>query len=230
MSPPPTAPLPTITNSEPEARLVNPHHEPIKRVALLLVVFALTIFVSAKASRVLFPLAMDTGKAILTSALTLLAVTFALVRMFRLELDHSQTRKPVDWKLLFAAIGGMGLMISFHFGGVVQIDLDTLRLSAWEFPNTATLILLYAIVPAITEEICFRGLIQRWLTAITRPWQAVFVTAFFFSLAHLNFANLPYFFSLGCLFGWITHHTGNLKSGMILHALHNLTVLMLPTE
>jgi membrane protease YdiL (CAAX protease family) len=80
-------------------------------------------------------------------------------------------------------------------------------------------------MPAIFEEIGFRGLAQTWLMRVISPWKAVIVSAIFFSAAHLSVLGGPYLLMVGALLGWVRWRTGSLYPGMVLHFLHNLAVL-----
>lgn len=85
----------------------------------------------------------------------------------------------------------------------------------------------FAVVPAIFEELCFRGFIFGALrTRLTGTW-TVIVTALLFGLFHEFFipGKLIPSALLGLVLGWVRLRSGSALPGMVLHALHNGVVL-----
>lgn len=81
-------------------------------------------------------------------------------------------------------------------------------------------LLVIAAIPAIGEELMFRGIIQNYLSKYN-PHIAIWVTAFVFSALHLQFAGfLPRFF-LGAVLGYLMYWSGSLWLPMIAHFIHN---------
>lgn len=81
---------------------------------------------------------------------------------------------------------------------------------------------LMAILPAIGEEMLFRGGLQNFLTKAThRPWLSIVVISILFSLIHFSFFGfLPRFF-LGLVLGAIFYYTQNLWLSVFAHFLNN---------
>ena len=129
-----------------------------------------------------------------------------------------------------AVLAGL-LVINFgwsHFlWGLASEDMkkDTLADVMKLVPTLVGRVIMICAMPAIFEEIGFRGLAQTWLMRVISPWKAVAVSAVFFSAAHLSILGAPYLFLVGGLFGWVRWRTGSLYPGMVLHFLHNLAVL-----
>lgn len=79
-----------------------------------------------------------------------------------------------------------------------------------------------AIIPAIGEELLFRGLIQKYLQKIWgNPHMAIWVTAFFFSAFHLQFYGFLPRMALGAFFGYLLYFSGNLWYAVIAHFVNN---------
>lgn len=90
-------------------------------------------------------------------------------------------------------------------------------------------VLVIAIIPAIGEELLFRGLIQNQMHAITKNihW-AIWITGFLFSAMHLQFYGLIPRMLLGVLFGYMYYWSGNLIFPIIAHFINNaFTITML---
>ena len=88
-------------------------------------------------------------------------------------------------------------------------------------------LLMIAILPAIGEEIFFRGVLQRvfaeWFKNIH---VAVFITAFIFSAIHFQpYGFLPRFL-LGLFLGYLFYWSGNLWVSMLIHFINNGLVVV----
>jgi membrane protease YdiL (CAAX protease family) len=88
-------------------------------------------------------------------------------------------------------------------------------------------ILVIAIVPAISEEAMFRGFIQRSFELKYRKYIAAGITALFFSLFHANPYGLIPLFALGFFFGFAAYKSKTLLIPMFLHFLNNFSAIIL---
>lgn len=89
-------------------------------------------------------------------------------------------------------------------------------------------VLIIAIIPAIGEEMVFRGLLQRKLGNIFSQHVAIWVAAFIFSAIHIQFYGLLPRMFLGVLLGYLYAWSGNIAYPMIAHFANNfLTLLMI---
>lgn len=83
-------------------------------------------------------------------------------------------------------------------------------------------LLLVAIVPAIAEELFFRGVFQRLMIKSTRKvWLSVFITAIFFSAVHGEMLGFMARVVLGFVLGAIYVLSGNLWLSIFAHVLNN---------
>ncbi len=91
-------------------------------------------------------------------------------------------------------------------------------------------LLVVAILPAIFEEMCFRGALQRILIHIFKsPWAGIIVTAILFSSFHMQFAGfLPRMF-LGVLLGAAYWYSGSLWTTILAHGFFNGIQVVLAT-
>src|SRR5690606_15245342 len=79
-------------------------------------------------------------------------------------------------------------------------------------------LLIMAIIPAIGEELVFRGVIQSSLGGIFKhKVTAVWVTAFLFSAMHFQFEGFLPRFLLGLILGYLMLWSGTLLFPMIAH-------------
>ncbi|WP_348619844.1 CPBP family intramembrane glutamic endopeptidase [Pedobacter lusitanus] len=83
-------------------------------------------------------------------------------------------------------------------------------------------ILVIALIPAIGEELIFRGGVQRSFTRMFKnPHVAIWISAFIFSAIHLQFFGFFPRLFLGAAFGYIYLWTGSLWYAMLAHFLNN---------
>lgn len=81
---------------------------------------------------------------------------------------------------------------------------------------------LIAVLPALAEELFFRGVLQRLIIQLVRqPWIGVLLTAILFSLVHLQMLSFLPRVVLGFLLGAIYLVSGNLWLSILGHFLNN---------
>ena len=92
-------------------------------------------------------------------------------------------------------------------------------------------LLVVAVIPAIFEEICFRGALQRILIhALKNPWAGIVVTAILFSLLHFQLQGfLPRMF-LGILLGAAYWYSGSLWTTILAHGFFNGVQVVLASQ
>jgi len=86
--------------------------------------------------------------------------------------------------------------------------------------NLVISLLFIAVLPAICEELLFRGMIQRGLERIGAGW-SVFLSGLLFGLFHFDFQRLAAQTLIGLLSAYVVYRTGSIFNGMILHFCNN---------
>ncbi|NTV89609.1 MAG: CPBP family intramembrane metalloprotease [Clostridiales bacterium] len=87
-------------------------------------------------------------------------------------------------------------------------------------------ILVIAGSAGICEEFLFRGVIQKGLERLGAAG-SILLTAFLFSLTHMDFQKILGTFVLGALIGFIVYRTNSLFSGMLAHFTNNALAVLL---
>jgi membrane protease YdiL (CAAX protease family) len=91
--------------------------------------------------------------------------------------------------------------------------------SAWEM---VIALLVIAVLPAIGEELVFRGLIQNELFKSTKNIHvSIWFAAFLFSAIHFQFFGFVPRLFLGALFGYLYYWSGNLSLAIFAHFVNN---------
>jgi uncharacterized protein len=87
--------------------------------------------------------------------------------------------------------------------------------------------LMIALLPAIGEELLFRGLLQKLFGQWFRNIHvAIFFTAFIFGLVHMQFYGIIPRMFLGVIFGYLFYWTGSLWVPVFAHFINNGTVVV----
>jgi membrane protease YdiL (CAAX protease family) len=100
-------------------------------------------------------------------------------------------------------------------------------LSASNIFEFALVVIVVAIVPALSEETMFRGFIQRSFELRYKKYYGAIITAIFFSLYHFNPYGLIPLFILGAFFGFAAYKSKTLLIPMFLHFLNNFSAVSL---
>ena len=90
-------------------------------------------------------------------------------------------------------------------------------------------ILVFALIPAIGEELVFRGVLQKQLIRLFKnPHVGIWVTAFIFGAIHMQFYGMLPRTLLGALLGYLYFWSGNIWVPIIGHFMNNgFTVLLM---
>ncbi|MDR2840967.1 MAG: CPBP family intramembrane metalloprotease, partial [Paludibacter sp.] len=88
-------------------------------------------------------------------------------------------------------------------------------------------LLIIALLPAICEEMFFRGTIQKILLGKFNSHLAIWLTAIIFSFIHFQFFGFLPRLLLGALLGYIFAWSGNLWLSVLAHFANNATMVIL---
>ncbi|MFA8342171.1 MAG: type II CAAX prenyl endopeptidase Rce1 family protein [Rhodothermaceae bacterium] len=92
------------------------------------------------------------------------------------------------------------------------------------YKNAFDLILSFVaitFVPAICEEVFFRGYLQRSFELKWTPFKGALITAVIFGVFHLNFYGLLPLIAIGLFLGYSLYKTNSIVVPMVLHFLNN---------
>lgn len=105
-----------------------------------------------------------------------------------------------------------------------KITEDFLRVE--NFGGFLLNILILAIIPAIGEEMFFRGLVQKGLFKITRNIHiAIWCSAIIFSAIHIQFYGFIPRMLMGALFGYLLVWSNSIIVPMICHFVNNASIV-----
>ena len=165
-----------------------------------------------------------------------------------------QLDKKVDWTVLLWAIGIMlvalpAINLTSHWNqqmvlpdwlsGVEEWMKNKEAEAEWltkQFMSVTTVsgllvnLFLMAVLPALSEEITFRGVLQRLLNFQLSTFNshlAIWLTAIIFSAIHMQFYGFVPRMLMGALFGYMLVWTGSLWVPMLMHFVNNGMAVLL---
>ena len=100
-------------------------------------------------------------------------------------------------------------------------------LAAKNIPEMILVVFTIAVIPALCEEVMFRGYIQKSFGFKLKPFWAALITAVFFGLYHFNPYGLLPLTALGLYFGFAAYVSESLVIPIVLHFLNNFAAVLL---
>jgi len=127
---------------------------------------------------------------------------------------------------LIAGVVGIAAVLLFQnvVGRMVtlpqQRDIDPSR---YPLATVAAWVVMSALVAGVTEEVAFRGYLQRPIERRHGPWAAILVTGVLFGLLHFTHPEvtlvlLPFYLGVAAVYGMLAYLTDSTLPGMVLHA------------
>ena len=123
----------------------------------------------------------------------------------------------------------------------MQVQEENAKVLTEQFLNVTTFgglmvnLLLMAVLPAMAEELTFRGVLQRLLTPrliASSPYRqtphiAIWCSAILFSAIHMQFYGFVPRMLMGALFGYMLAWTGSLWVPILMHMTNNAVAVIL---
>lgn len=102
------------------------------------------------------------------------------------------------------------------------LEITEALLTTKSFTIFLSNILVVAILPALGEELFFRGVMQPFVSKIVRnSFWGIFLTAFIFSAIHFQFQGFIPRLALGMMFGYLYLWSGSLWAPIAVHFVNN---------
>lgn len=100
-----------------------------------------------------------------------------------------------------------------------QVAMLITAKSIWGYLSA---LIVMALLPALGEEVLFRGGLQNFLTRSSKnPWMAIIIVSVIFSLMHSSFYGFFSRVALGIVLGAIYYYSGAIWWSIIAHFLYN---------
>jgi sodium transport system permease protein len=171
-------------------------------------------------------------------AVNVLVTQLAVVVFPALAMTLLLTRSPRQTLLLrwprwgtLAAAGGLALVLHpavMHLRSVISqlypVSTETVRAMEklmGHIPTFSELLILMAVIPAVCEELAFRGFILSGLRRLGHPARAIVYSALLFGLTHSILQQQMVAVLLGLVLGLIAVRTESILPGIVFHVVHN---------
>ena len=87
--------------------------------------------------------------------------------------------------------------------------------------DISTNILVVAFLPAICEELLFRGTIQNTIMKYKNFHISIFITSFIFAILHFNSKSILPIFFIGIILGYAYYYSNNIIVPILIHFINN---------
>jgi uncharacterized protein len=124
---------------------------------------------------------------------------------------------------LFVALATAYFSLVEALGVPVASASATFREAEWPLWS---IFLLISVMPAIFEELAFRGVMQSSLERVFNARDAWLIQAALFSVLHLSPLMFPSHFLMGLCFGYMRRRSRSIYPGMLLHGCWNALVVL----
>lgn len=167
-------------------------------------------------STALFQLLIGLGAIVLTLVF--------LLKVTRLKTKDLRIMLPAPWSPGFCLPVFLGVANLANLAGALINRLTGSPATSEMLPSGGPELLMQflalCVMPAIAEELLFRGAFQ----GLMRPCgsaAAIFAPALLFSVLHLDLAQGLTAFACGVFLGWLAERSGSILPGMLLHLVNN---------
>ncbi|HBV63781.1 MAG TPA: CPBP family intramembrane metalloprotease domain-containing protein [Rhodopirellula sp.] len=118
---------------------------------------------------------------------------------------------------------------SLGVGGLSDQQIAGAEATVAKMRQTSPLLLIavFALTPAVIEELCFRGYLFSAIRGAASPLRTVLITALLFGLFHVLTGSallIERFVPstlMGLIIGWVAYRTGSVYPGIVIHFVHN---------
>jgi sodium transport system permease protein len=96
-----------------------------------------------------------------------------------------------------------------------------------DIPHMWQAILVIALIPAICEELAFRGFILSGFRQLGNKWRAIALSSLMFGITHTVFQQSIITCAVGAVIGYLAVQTGSILPGIVFHFTHNSLMLLI---
>jgi sodium transport system permease protein len=210
-------------------------------LACVVLIFVLQFFVNFAMARAGVNTYNDVLVSVFTSQVVVillpgLMMTLLLTRrpLATLLVDHLPRPSSAGIALLLAVVFhpvGQQLAIWIHQLYPPSEELakhaqEFMRMLLLDAPYAWIPFVLIAVLPALCEELTFRGFVLSGLRHLGHKWWAIVLSAIFFGMAHSLLQQSLAAMAVGLVIGYIAVQTGSLVPGVLFHCTYNSLTLL----
>ena len=151
------------------------------------------------------------------------------IRFFKLRFIKRKDLPIVFWMAVTVISGSFLLnILSLDMFSAIGLDVEGNMLAAYDMNNMWLSLLIVAVIPAIFEELFFRGATMSVLSK-EKTAAAIFISAALFALVHGSMYLIFSSFFAGVLFGITVYLTDSIYASMLTHFINNIMAYILFT-
>lgn len=149
------------------------------------------------------------------------------IRFFKLRFAKSKDLSIIPWMTLTVISGSFFLnLLSFDLFTALGLDLSKNVMTSYDTNNLWLSVLTIALLPAIFEELFFRGAILSVLSNKKKA-SSIFISAALFALVHGSLYMIPSSFFAGIVLGITVYLTESIYTAMLVHFINNIMAYFL---
>lgn len=166
-------------------------------------------------------------------------VTLAAVTVYFARRNRATVKPLLRFNNFNVLVLLVVIAVSIVFSTIISLTIKQINVSIFQVDTSLfepyriyqfpVLIMIYsiAVMPAIFEEIAFRGVLYNYFNAFLDERMVVMITGFIFAAIHLNFFSLVWLIPFGILIGTLRRKYNTLWYGIIFHFVFNLTACLI---
>ncbi len=221
----------TIAPAEPSPPVKTPREAP--GLVDVLVLYALALLYTNVMGTPFAALPPFWGMSLFTLGIGLMPVLYAAVRGFPLSSSFPLGKIAPGQRtgallmtlgLVSLALAATGLLILLMPSGMSGFEDTAIALTGL---NDWAAVIAVGVLPALCEEILFRGFILSGLARITGKWRAIAVSAALFGILHQDPARIPITAGVGLALGYVAWETRSIELSAAMHCLYNLSLFFM---
>jgi membrane protease YdiL (CAAX protease family) len=165
-------------------------------------------------------------------------ITMAVAAVFFFAINWTENKTLLIWhnfswqKLAAYAAIAMGGSFLVHYSvGWLNLVIYSKDENYFQFLKGNLFIGFFvifftAIMPALFEELGYRGYLLQTLSKVTDKEQAIYITSFLFAIIHMSFISLFWLIPFALFLGFVRIKENTLWYGIFFHFVFNLTACM----
>jgi membrane protease YdiL (CAAX protease family) len=171
--------------------------------------------------------------AVVVAELMLVVVAFGGLKLHRLPIAALGLARPRSrYVAAGLLIGSSAWYLNLNLIDLLPLPEDGVKVlqDIVDGPALVTVLLALAVVPAICEELIFRGILARSLALRFAPAVAIVISSLVFAAYHLSVIQLIPTFTLGVLAGMLTLRAHSVIPAMTAHVMNNALAILVSRD
>lgn len=156
----------------------------------------------------------------------------AILAHYRVDWRETLALRPPGLRFVAAAVLlGFSMWVAAHELFVLQqrvlpvppqlTESNEAMVEALSSMPVWLMLVCIAVVPAVSEELFFRGYVMSGLRTSMRKWPAMIAVSLAFGMFHFFLFKLGTTFALGLVLAWLCWQSRSIWPGVLAHAIHN---------